>query len=216
MKRYRQYCSVARALDVVGDRWVLLIVRELLALGPSRYSDLKRGLPGIATNLLADRLRSMEAEGLIERYDAPPPVGTTLFRLTDRGRQLQDVLTALAAWGLETMAPGPDPDDAVQPHWPALAGALLLPELPTSGTEIVLGIESDGETLRIVLREDTFEIRRGSAPAPDLTLTGTSTLVGAVLSGALTPGEATAAGLRITDPARLLPSLLGTPTGPSA
>src|SRR5438105_4605644 len=95
MKSYQQYCSVARALDVVGDRWVLLIVRELLAMGPSRYSDLKRGLPGIASNLLAERLKVMEAECLIERYDAPPPVGTTLYQLTARGRELQDVVHAL-------------------------------------------------------------------------------------------------------------------------
>src|SRR6266852_4345473 len=111
MKSYQQYCSVARALDVVGDRWVLLIVRELLAFGPSRYSDLKRGLPGIATNLLAERLKVMEADGLIERYDAPPPVGTNLYQLTERGRELQDVLHALARWGLERMPAGAQAQD---------------------------------------------------------------------------------------------------------
>ncbi|MBY8877358.1 winged helix-turn-helix transcriptional regulator [Actinacidiphila acidipaludis] len=209
MKSYHQYCSVARALDVVGDRWVLLIVRELLALGPSRYTDLKGGLPGIATNLLADRLRSMEASGLVERYEAPPPVGTTLFRLTDRGRELQDVIGALARWGLDLMAPGPDPADAVQPHWTALAGALLLPGRLGPGAEVVVGIESEDETLHMTLRPGAFAIGRGAAPAADVTLTGTAMLVGAVLSGLLTPQEAVGRGLRVDDPRNVLPTLVG-------
>ncbi|NUP36384.1 MAG: helix-turn-helix transcriptional regulator, partial [Streptomyces sp.] len=172
MKSYRQFCAVARALDVVGDRWVLLIVRELLALGPSRYADLRRGLPGIATNLLADRLKAMEAAGLVERHDAPPPVGATLYRLTGRGRELRGVVRALAEWGLEGMGGGPGPDDAVQPHWPALAGALLLPAGAGPGARVVVGVESEGETLRMVLREGGFEIRRGGDPAADVTLAG--------------------------------------------
>src|SRR5213082_2257205 len=99
MRSYRQYCALARALDVVGDRWTLLIVRELLIRGPSRYTDLQYGLPGIATNLLADRLRELEAEGIVTKEDAPPPVATTLFRLTPRGEALDSVLTALGRWG---------------------------------------------------------------------------------------------------------------------
>jgi DNA-binding HxlR family transcriptional regulator len=202
VKSYQQYCSVARALDVVGDRWVLLIVRELLALGPSRYSDLKRGLPGIATNLLADRLKAMEAEGLIERYDAPAPVAATLFRLTDRGRGLRSVLHALAEWGLERMTAGPGPDDAAQPQWVALLAGLTLSDRLPAGTEVVVGIESEGETMRVTLRPEGFEIRRSGTPdadpLPDVTLTGTAQLVGAVLSGMLSPAQAMGDGLRIT------------------
>ena len=85
MRSYGQYCSVAKALDVVGDRWTLLIVRELLLRGACRYTDLKDGLPGIATNLLADRIRELEAAGLIRREEAPPPVATTLVHLTEAG-----------------------------------------------------------------------------------------------------------------------------------
>lgn len=209
MKSYRHYCSVARALDVVGDRWVLLIVRELLAMGPSRYTDLRRGLPGIATNLLADRLKAMEADGLIERYDAPPPVGATLFRLTDRGHELRGVVRELARWGLESMPSGPGGQDAVQPHWPALAWALL-PGRPSPDSEVVVGIESEGETLRVVLRPGgAFEIRRGTAPAADVSFTGSSMLVGAVLSGLLSPQGAADLGLVVDDPERLLPGLVG-------
>ena len=86
MRSYRQYCALAKALDVLGDRWTLLIVRELMLGGPSRYTDLRNGLPGIATNLLSERLRELEAAGVVAREEAPPPVATTLFSLTPRGR----------------------------------------------------------------------------------------------------------------------------------
>ena len=85
MRSYDEYCALAKSLDVVGDRWTLLIVRELELRGACRYTDLRNGLPGIATNLLADRLRELEAAGLVAREEAPPPVATTLFQLTERG-----------------------------------------------------------------------------------------------------------------------------------
>jgi DNA-binding HxlR family transcriptional regulator len=216
MKSYQQYCSVARALDVVGDRWVLLIVRELLAVGPSRYSDLKRGLPGIASNLLAERLKVMEAEGLIERYDAPPPVGTTLYQLTVRGRELQDVVHALARWGLERMQNGAADADAVQPQWSALFAGLELSPRVAPETEVVIGLESGGEAVHAILRHGAFEIRRGTASAADVTLSGDATLVGAVLSGFLTPVEAADLGLEIAGTPALLLDLLNSTAHPSA
>src|SRR3984957_17610884 len=104
MRSYGQYCSVAKALDVIGDRWTLLIVRELLVGAPCRYTDLKNGLPGIATNLLADRIRELEAAGLVRREEAPPPVATTLVHLTETGAALEPVLKALGSWGMRFMA----------------------------------------------------------------------------------------------------------------
>src|ERR1043165_4133951 len=85
MRSYGQYCSVAKALDVIGDRWSLLIIRELLLQGPCRYTALRNGLPGIAANPLAERLRELEPAGLIRREEAAPPVATTLFHLTEAG-----------------------------------------------------------------------------------------------------------------------------------
>jgi DNA-binding HxlR family transcriptional regulator len=215
MKSYQQYCSVARALDVVGDRWVLLIVRELLTLGPSRYSDLKRGLPGIASNLLAERLKAMEAEGLVDRYDALPPVGTSLYRLTARGRELQDVVHALARWGLGRMDTGAEDDDAVQPQWSALFAGMELSPHVIPEAEVVVGIETGGEAVHVVLRHGTFEIRRGTAPEADITLSGPATLVGAVLSGYLTPEQAADLGLRIVGTPSLLSDLLHSAAHPS-
>src|SRR4051794_2774029 len=119
MRSYSQYCSLAKALDVVGERWTLLIVRELLLRGPSRYTDIRSGLPGIATNLLADRLRQLERAGIVYREEAPPPVATALFGLTERGRQLREPIEALMVWGLPYMA-DPAADDVFRPQW--LAG----------------------------------------------------------------------------------------------
>src|SRR5579875_1901967 len=103
MRTYGQYCSIARALDAVGDRWTMLIVRELLLQGACRFTDLKNGLPGIATNLLSARLKELEDAGLVSREDAPPPVATALYSLTADGRALEPVLQALGRWGVRRM-----------------------------------------------------------------------------------------------------------------
>jgi DNA-binding HxlR family transcriptional regulator len=120
VKTYGQYCALARGLDMVGDRWTLLIVRELLSLGECRYSDLQRGLPGIATNLLAQRLREMEEAGLVRRIALPPPVNAVVFALTERGEALHEVVREFVKWGAPLMA-APSPDDTFRSHW------LLLP-----------------------------------------------------------------------------------------
>src|ERR1700694_237230 len=99
MRSYAEYCALAQALDVVGERWTPLIGRELLIRGGCRYTDLQYGLPGIATNLLAERLRQLELAGIIRRESAPPPIATTLFHLTDRGKELKPVVEALGRWG---------------------------------------------------------------------------------------------------------------------
>ena len=98
MKAYHQYCPVAHALDQVGDRWELLIVRELM-LGQRRYTDLAEALPGIGSNILATRLRDLEEAGIVRKTKLPPPWAVTVYELTDRGRELDCVLRALAAWG---------------------------------------------------------------------------------------------------------------------
>ncbi len=93
-------CPIAKALDVIGRRWTLLIVHELLTREACRYTDLRAGLPNIATNLLATRLREMQEAGIVEREEAPPPIARTLYRLTPRGRALQPVLKELERWGV--------------------------------------------------------------------------------------------------------------------
>jgi DNA-binding HxlR family transcriptional regulator len=215
MKTYHQYCSVARALDVVGDRWVLLIARELLALGPSRYTDLKRGLPGIASNLLADRLRTMEADGLVERRDAPAPIGTGVYTLTARGRDLEDVLRALTRWGVPTMQSGPSPDDAVQPQWSALFAALTLTGTLPEGARTVIGIETGGDLVHAVLGPHGFEVTRDLVGDADVTLRGPAVLVGGLLSGLLSVTAARKLGLTVAGRPDVLTDLVpAVPTHP--
>ncbi|WP_320777684.1 helix-turn-helix domain-containing protein [Streptomyces sp. CRN 30] len=117
-RSYDQYCSAARALDVVGDRWTLLIVRELLA-GPRRYTDLHADLPGVSTDVLASRLKDMERDGLTTRRRLPPPAAAYVYELSPRGRELLPVLQALGAWGAGELGER-RPTDAVRAHWCAL------------------------------------------------------------------------------------------------
>lgn len=208
MKSYDQYCAVARALDAVGDRWVLLIVRELLAFGPSRYSDLRRGLPGIASNLLAERLKTMEADGLVERREARAPIGAQVYELSPRGRELEDVLRALTHWGLPDMTSGPSATDAIQPQWSALAAGLALTARLPAGEQVVVGIHTGDASVRVTLDQTGYRIERGPAGDADVSLSGSAQLVGGVLSGLLTPAEAADLGLEIEGRKDLFADLL--------
>ncbi|WP_319598474.1 helix-turn-helix domain-containing protein [Streptomyces sp. ID01-9D] len=117
-RSYDQFDATARALDSVGDRWTLLIVRELLG-GPRRYTDLHADLPGVSTDVLASRLKDMEQSGLALRRKLPPPSAASVYELTERGHGLRPVLAALAAWGAPALAER-RPTDAVRAHWFAL------------------------------------------------------------------------------------------------
>jgi DNA-binding HxlR family transcriptional regulator len=110
-KSYDQYCPIAEALDVVGERWTLLIARELMT-GPQRFTDLRGSLPGIPPNLLSSRLRELEDSGLVARRELPPPAARTVYELTEEGRGLEPTLRALARWGISRLPP---PDEGVSP-----------------------------------------------------------------------------------------------------
>jgi DNA-binding HxlR family transcriptional regulator len=131
LKRYDEYCPVACALGLVGERWTLLVVRELMR-GPKRYTDLAAELPGIGTNILAARLKELEAAGLVEKQKLPPPAASTVYELTPAGRNLRPVLHELARFGARLM--GPPPLDALHPGWLAEALDLALSPLSPAGT----------------------------------------------------------------------------------
>ena len=118
-RSYDHYCPLSRALDVIGERWTLLIVRELLA-GPRRYTDLHADLPGVSTDVLAARLKELERDGLLARRRLPPPASASVYELTRRGESLLPALTALADWGAAELPPAPGPTDALRAHWFAL------------------------------------------------------------------------------------------------
>ena len=203
MRSYGQYCSVAKALDVIGDRWTLLIIRELLLQGPCRYTDLKNGLPGIATNLLADRLEQLTEAGLIRREEAPPPVATTLFHLTEVGAELRPVLDALGGWGIRYM-PEPADHDEFRSHWFAFPVGLFLHDTDPGAPSLAIELRPGGRPAVIDVSESEVRTRLGTTPAPDLILDGPPRLILGLLSAYLTPAEASNLGLTITgDPAIL-------------
>lgn len=171
MRSYSEYCALAKALDVVGDRWTLLIVRELELQGSCRYTDLRRGLPGIATNLLADRLRELEAAGLIQRTDAPPPVAATLFALTERGARLRPVLVELVRWGIPMMTVH-EPDEAVRSHWLAFAIDHLLVDREPARPPVTIEVDTGDEPFVISVRDGTVRAHPGRAETPHATLSG--------------------------------------------
>src|SRR5215475_7331703 len=141
MKHYGQACPIARALDVVGDRWSLLLLREL-TFGPRRYRDLATGLPGIPSNVLAARLKDLQAAGVIARRTLPAPTDVTVYELTGAGRALQPALHELLDWGLR-YAPEPAEDDVGQPAWALLGAAGRPTALPAGQTcELRVGPES--------------------------------------------------------------------------
>jgi DNA-binding HxlR family transcriptional regulator len=114
-KSYAQFCPVAHALELVGERWALLVVRELLN-GPKRYTDLAAALPGIGTNILAGRLRDLEGGGIVQKRRLPPPAAANVYELTPYGQELREPLYALARWGARSLGP-PNPDDSFAPGW---------------------------------------------------------------------------------------------------
>lgn len=133
MRSYAQYCAVARALDVVGDRWALLVVRELLLRRRCRYKDLQDGLPGISTNVLTERLRDLVDAGVVRRVDPSPPIATPLYELTSRGTELAPVLHSLGTWGIALMA-APQGDDAFRGHWLVFPISRLADSAPKAPT----------------------------------------------------------------------------------
>ena len=194
MRSYGQYCGLAKALDVVGDRWTLLIVRELLLRGDCRYTDLKNGLPGIATNLLADRLRELEHAGLLAREEAPPPVATALFRLTRRGRELEPALLQLGLWGAPLLA-HPDENDAFCTHWLALPLQHLLVDQAPHRPPVAIEVRTGDEPVTLETIGGKICLRRRLEKNPDAVLAGPPHLVLGVLTGKLPLADARSAGL---------------------
>jgi len=187
MKSYGEFCALARALDVIGDRWTMLIVRELL-IGPSRYSDLTRALPGIATNLLAQRLRTLEETGVVASSEEPAPVSARVYFLTEWGLGLQRSLVELARWGAPLMAAGAG-DDHNRGRWLVFAIMALYPEaaaLPTQARfpTLTARIDADGDSLLLVSGSTGVRASvTNSDESAEVTIAGTSEQVFALLSG---------------------------------
>jgi DNA-binding HxlR family transcriptional regulator len=219
MRSYKQRCGLAKALDVVGDRWTLLIVRELLIRGACRYTDIRNGLRGIATNLLAERLKELEDTGIIVSKIEPPPIATTLFRLTVRGRELEQSLLKLGQWGAPLLADR-SKDEDFQAHWLVLPLKLLLvdntPEKPPSCIELRM----PNESIAIMVESGKIDIRLGKSESPAAVVTGKAELILQLLAGRIGVDDATAKGLRLQGSAgtvrRVIPAAIVAKDGRAA
>jgi DNA-binding HxlR family transcriptional regulator len=193
MKRsYGQYCGVARALDLVGERWTLLVVRELI-VGPQRYKDLLEALPGIGTNLLAARLRELEDAGIVARRKLPPPAASQVYELTDFGRELDPIVTALGRWGRKRLEPEPG-DDVFVGRWLLFALHTNFAPEQAAGVRETYELRCDDVVLHARVEDGKLTLGQGQAEAPDVVLeTGLQDLF-ALARGDLTPAAAIRAG----------------------
>jgi DNA-binding HxlR family transcriptional regulator/putative sterol carrier protein len=186
------YCPMAHALSLVGERWSLLIVRELMH-GPRRYTDLANGLPGIGTNILAARLKDLEAFGVVEKKKLPPPYASTVYELTAYGRELDEVLYALGRWGARSLGP-PVFEEELYPEW----GLNALPALfdPAEAHDLtetyVLRIGEDVFTARVV--DGRLQPEAGAAADADLVIELEMKTLWALTNGEQSPADALKAG----------------------
>ncbi|WP_194820094.1 helix-turn-helix domain-containing protein [Nocardia sp. XZ_19_385] len=192
MRSYGQYCGLARSLEVVGDRWNLLIVRQLL-IAPARYRDLIDGLPGIATNLLADRLRDLEAAGVIERRLAGE--GSVVeYALTSWGAELREPIESLIRWSTPLMVRGPE-GDSFRPEWLALAVPALLDARVKVRAAATVGLEIGDPLLQLRATRSGFSVGPHDGRDLDATVRADPAYILGLAAGAFTLGDARALGL---------------------
>lgn len=189
-RRYRQHCGLAHALDLVGERWTLLVVRELL-LGPLRYSDLLADLPGIGTNLLARRLNGLMRAGIVERRVLPPPAGSTAYALTRRGRQLEPALVELARFGGRFL-PDPPDTDTVHARWTVVGLKHTFRAAAADTVHTTYQLNLDEEPYRLRVDHGMLHAYQGEAEQADLTIQTTTPRLLDLLGAHLTPDDGVA------------------------
>lgn len=197
VRSYRDLCGIARALDVVGERWALLVVRELL-FGPKRFADLHRGLPGMSQNVLTQRLRELEESGVLSRRRALQPAGGLVYQLTDRGRELEPVLLALGRWGSPS-PPRPDSADELSPDALVVALRTTFDPAAAAGLEGSMRLQLPGDAFVLTVQNGALSATRGDSAA-DAGLTGSVRTIqdlvfdGRSLEAAVHSGDARAEG----------------------
>src|SRR5260370_18148664 len=214
MRSYGQFCGVGKSLDVVGDRWTLLIVRELLIRGLSRYTDLRSGLPGVPTMRLADRLRGREEAGLLRRARAAGPEPAGVDALTPRGEALETVIAALGRWAAPLLG-APGKDDVFLPHWLVLPARLYLTDRAPRQPPVRIEVRDREERVTLEAANGRATARVGPADKPDAVISGPTPLAWQLLLAKIDLAQARKAGLAVEGrPAALEP--LGLPPRPSS
>jgi len=185
-RSYGDACAIGRALDVVGERWALLVVRELL-LGPQRFSDIRHGLPKASSNLVADRLRELEGRGVIHRRKLPAPAGSWVYELTEWGRDLEPILLALGGWGLHVALP-PEPTTLSATSVLLFLRGSAHPDLQAPPTTCRL--ELDDRVWAVRMDAGRLHVQPGEPASPDASLRTDPTTLNLLLE---TPGKLDAA-----------------------
>ena len=184
MGRKRSYddgCAAAHALDLVGERWALLVVRELL-LGPKRFTDLRAGLPGTSPNVLAQRLRELEGAGIVRRRKLPPPAASRIYELTEWGKDLEPVIISLGRWGVRSPSKPHDAELSVDSL--VLSFRTMFDAQQAEGLEASYELRLGEESFRAEVADGRFEIERGAADRPDAIVeTDVGTLTALVYEG---------------------------------
>ena len=189
---YQQYCALARALDVAGDRWTLLIVREL-APGPRRFSDLVDGLPGISRKLLTERLRTLESDGVVARQELPPPAARQVYELTNDGRDLAHAMAPLIAWGARRIGER-KPTESFRARWPAVAMAGLADREAAKGVRETYQYLVGRSAFHFTVDDGAIRLHDGEAEDPAVVVTTDEETWADVVSGKITTSSAAATG----------------------
>jgi DNA-binding HxlR family transcriptional regulator len=181
MRTYCDACAAAHALDLVGERWALLVVRELL-LGPKRFTDLRAGLPSVSPNVLAQRLRELEGAGIVRRRKLPPPAASRVYELTEWGEELEAVIIQLGRWGARSPSRPRDAELGVDSL--ILSLRTMFDAGAAEGFEAVCELRFGEVRFRAVVAEGRFEVERGSVERPDAVIeTDVGTLAALVYEG---------------------------------
>ena len=191
-RSYGQFCTLARTLDVVGQRWTLLVLRDLM-LGAKRFTDLLDGLPGIGRNLLTERLRQLESAGLITRDHLPAPAASRVYQLTDDGRALGPAMAALGRWGAERLDK-PEPDLAFRPAWMVFPLAYMADPEAAGGVHEVYELRVDGETFHLRVSDGAIEPRAGAGSDPVLVMRLATATLRELFTWELAPADAISQG----------------------
>jgi DNA-binding HxlR family transcriptional regulator len=187
-RSYDQFCPLARSLDVIGERWTLLVIREL-RLGPKRFTDLLNGLPGIGPTLLARRLKGMQAAGLVARTKLPPPAGVNVYELTEAGKELGPAMVELSRWGARYMGT-PMPSDQFRLGWLLAAQQAMYDPEAIHGVRETYELRIADEVYSVRVDDGGLEIEQGPSSDPDLVVTTDYKTLFALGTGQLSPSEA--------------------------
>ncbi|MGF1627671.1 MAG: winged helix-turn-helix transcriptional regulator [Alphaproteobacteria bacterium] len=179
-RRYEDACATAHALDLVGDRWALLVMRELM-LGPRRFGDLRASLPGLSANVLTQRLEGLEAAGIVRRRKLPPPASVQVYQLTEWGQESEPILLALGKWAVRS--PRHDPSLPLSPVALMLSFRAKFDPARAAGVDLAIAFRFGLDAFSVAVRDGVLAIERGEPATPDVELSGSPSAVAALLYG---------------------------------